>query len=231
MKLVAPVIELSAATRTHPGPPSVTALHPLSMRIDPGENLAIVGPSGSGKTTLLHVLGTLDRPTNGTVRIDGQDTTGLSDAEISVLRAEHIGFVFQNASLIETLSAVENVATALLYRGVGRHEREQRAREALARVGLAHRVGHHPRELSGGEQQRVAIARATVGEPSIVLADEPTGNLDSRAGELVYEQLVELHTRGAALVIVTHDHALADRAPRRVEVRDGRITLDTKIRR
>jgi putative ABC transport system ATP-binding protein len=225
-----PVIELTEAARTHPGPPPVPALQPISLRIHPGEILAIVGPSGSGKTTLLHLLGTLDRPSRGTVRINGHDVTALSDREISALRSEHIGFVFQNSSLIDNLSAVDNVATALLYRGVRRREREQRARDALARVGLAHRLQHRPQELSGGEQQRVAIARAMVGGPAVVLADEPTGNLDSATGQLVYAQLLELHSDGTALVIVTHDHSLAERAPRRVELRDGRITLDTGSR-
>jgi putative ABC transport system ATP-binding protein len=220
------VMELDAVVKEYPGAPPVRALDGVSLAITAGERVAMVGPSGSGKSTLLNVVGALDRPTTGTVRIDGHDIALLDDGELSALRGQAIGFIFQQFHLLEALSARDNVATGLLYRGVGARERLERADGALERVGLAHRADFRPGQLSGGERQRVAIARAIVGNPAVVLADEPTGNLDSATGVEVLDALDALHSTGATIVVITHDLAVAARMPRRISIRDGRITED-----
>jgi len=206
----------------------VPALRGVSLAVEPGDYVAIVGPSGSGKSTLMHLLGGLDRPTAGRLKLGGRDVGTLSAAELARLRNEVIGFVFQSFHLLGRTSARDNVALPLIYRGLRRSERRRRAEEMLTRVGLDHRFDHRPNQLSGGEQQRVAIARALVTEPSVLLADEPTGNLDSRSGAAVLELLEELNAeRGVALVVVTHDAGVADRARRRITMRDGLIVADT----
>ncbi len=199
----------------------------VDLDIQRGELAAIVGPSGSGKSTLLHVMGTLDRPTSGEVVVDGVSTSGLSDAELAGLRARRIGFVFQSFHLMPGTSAVDNVATGLLYSGVRVGERRKRARLILQRLGMGHRLGHAPEQLSGGENQRVAIARALLARPAVVLADEPTGNLDTHAGAEVLALLHELHRGGTTVVVITHDRDLAGSLPRQIEVRDGLVVADS----
>jgi putative ABC transport system ATP-binding protein len=221
------VLELRAVTKVYPGDPPVRVLPGIDLVIRRGEFAAIVGPSGSGKSTLLHIIGTLDRPTSGEVWVAGQDTSTLSDSQLSALRAREIGFVFQQFFLLDGETALENVADGLLYTGLPPRVRRRRAVEALERVGLAHRLGHHPNHLSGGESQRVAVARALVGRPSVVLADEPTGNLDTRSSAGIMALLRDLHEAGTTLVIITHDHEVAAGLPRQIELRDGRIEHDS----
>ncbi|MFK0202431.1 ABC transporter ATP-binding protein [Streptomyces lavendulae] len=222
------VVELNQVTKEYPG--GVAALGGVDLRIERGELLGIVGPSGSGKSTLLHIVGTLDRPTAGTVAIAGHDVASLSDRRLSALRARHIGFVFQSFHLVAGVSAQDNVAEGLLYSGLARAERRARAAEALERVGLADRMHHRPHELSGGQRQRVAIARAVVGEPDLLLADEPTGALDSASGEAVMRLLHDLNADGATIAVITHDSEIAGALPRQVRIRDGRIVEDARTR-
>ena len=221
-----PVLELDGVTKTYGEQPPVPALRGVNLEIGRGELVAIVGPSGSGKTTLLQIMGTLDRPTSGQVRVDGADIATLDDPQLAALRARSIGFVFQRFFLAEHQSARENVADGLLYAGVPVEERRALASAALASVGLADRETFRPSKLSGGQRQRVAIARALVGEPAIVLADEPTGNLDSASGAAILELLERLNEEGATIVVITHDRDLAAQLPRQVEVLDGRIVVD-----
>jgi putative ABC transport system ATP-binding protein len=224
------VLELDGVTKVYGeqrvGGVGVLALGGVSFSVRRGELVAIVGPSGSGKSTLLHVMGTLERPTAGVVRIDGVDAARLDDRALSRLRARQIGFVFQQFFLAEHATVRENVADGLLYAGVAAAERHRRADEALERVGLAHRAGFRPTKLSGGERQRVAIARALVGRPAIVLADEPTGNLDSATGASIMALIRELGAAGATIVLITHDGGLADQLPRRIRMLDGRVVAD-----
>jgi putative ABC transport system ATP-binding protein len=208
----------------------VDALRGVSVRVDRGDYVAIVGPSGSGKSTLMHLLGALDRPSTGTLRVGGRDVGSMGQDELAHARNETIGFVFQAFQLLPRTTAVDNVAMPLVYRGVRKGERRRRARAALEAVGMEHRLTHTPNQLSGGEQQRVAIARALVGEPEVILADEPTGNLDTRRGAEVMELLERLNAeRGVALVVVTHDLELADRARRRIRMRDGAIETESTV--
>jgi putative ABC transport system ATP-binding protein len=223
----APVLEVRDVTKTYPGEPPVQALCGVNLAIGPGELVGIVGPSGSGKTTLLQLMGTLDRPTSGQVRITGLDVDAMPDDEVTYLRATRIGFVFQQFFLAEHSTVLDNVADGLLYAGVPLTERRERALDALEVVGLAGRPRARPLQLSGGQRQRVAIARALVGQPAIVLADEPTGNLDQATGHAILALVDALHRAGSTIVVITHDHAIAERMPRKVEILDGHIVSDT----
>ena len=218
---------LDEVTKSYQGTPPVHALSEVSLSVEHGEFLGIVGASGSGKSTLLHVIGTLSRPTTGSVYINGWATDGMSDGELSGLRAKHVGFVFQEFFLLSGLSAVENVANGLLYSGVGISDRLDRSKQILERVGLGHRLNHRPSEMSGGEQQRVAVARALVHDPSFVLADEPTGNLDSVSTDALMKLFYELNAEGTTIILITHDREVAEQFPRRVELKDGRIEFDS----
>jgi putative ABC transport system ATP-binding protein len=224
-----PVLELQGVSKVYGEQPPVAALRGVSFYVDQGELVAILGPSGSGKSTLLHLMGTLERPSGGVVRISGTDVSRLSDREVSLVRAREIGFVFQQFFLAEHATVRENVADGLLYAGVPVAARRRRADEALERVGLSARATFRPTRLSGGERQRVAIARALVGRPSIVLADEPTGNLDSVTGASIMALIRELNSEGASIVMITHDAGLADQLPRRIRMLDGRVVSDTRV--
>ena len=218
------IVMLRGVRREYPG--GIVELRDVDLDINRGERVAIVGPSGSGKSTMLNVIGTLDRPSSGQVFIEGFDLSQLSDGELSALRAFRIGFVFQHFHLAPGVSALDNVADGLLYTGARLPERRERAERALHRVGLGHRLAHRPHELSGGERQRTAIARAVVREPSLLLADEPTGALDSHSGEDVMRLLLDLHETGTTIVVITHEHSVASHLPRQVSMLDGQVIND-----
>ena len=222
------VLELDAVTKVYGEQPPVAALRGVSFSVQRGELVAVVGPSGSGKSTLLHVVGTLERPSSGVVRIDGVDAAQLDDRALSQVRARQVGFVFQQFFLAEHATVRENVADGLLYAGAPAAERYERADEALERVGLSHRTTFKPTKLSGGERQRVAIARALVGRPAIVLADEPTGNLDMTTGASIMELIRELNAAGATIMMITHDGGLAGQLPRQIRIVDGQVVSDAK---
>jgi len=221
------VLELDGVTKTYPSVPPVTALRQVSLTVTAGEFVAVVGPSGSGKSTLLHIMGSLDRPTSGTVKITGFDVAALSDRQLAALRAGRVGFVFQQFFLAEHATLLDNVADGLLYAGVPLRQRRDRATEALAAVGMPGRLYARPTQISGGQRQRLAIARALAGSPAIILADEPTGNLDSATGESIITLLEALNAAGATIVVITHDEQVAARMPRRVEMLDGHIVADS----
>lgn len=223
------VLRLSNVTKVYPSEPPVRALDGVSFDVQEGELLAVVGPSGSGKSTLLHIMGTLDRPTSGDVVVAGHRVGELSDRKLSSLRSRHIGFVFQQFFLLSGYTAIDNVADGLLYTGMPMSERRELASGALVRVGLGHRLGHVATKLSGGERQRVAIARALVGRPSIVLADEPTGNLDSKSSDSIVDLLEELHQEGSTIVVITHNTEIAASMPRAIGIRDGLVEYDTAL--
>jgi putative ABC transport system ATP-binding protein len=223
-----PVLDVDDVTKSYPGEPPVQALREVNLAIGQGELVGIVGPSGSGKTTLLQLMGTLDRPTSGRVRITGLDVATMADKDVAYLRATRIGFIFQQFFLAEHSTVLDNVADGLLYAGVPLTQRRRRALDALDLVGLAERPQARPTQLSGGQRQRVAIARALVGRPAIVLADEPTGNLDQATGQSILALIDELHQAGSTIVVITHDHAIAERMSRRVEILDGQIVADTR---
>jgi putative ABC transport system ATP-binding protein len=222
-----PVLDVDEVTKCYPGEPPVQALRSVNLTIGEGELVGIVGPSGSGKTTLLQLMGTLDRPTSGHVRITGLDVATVADDDVAYLRATRIGFVFQQFFLAEQSTVLDNVADGLLYAGVPLAERRRRAHDALELVGLVQRLDARPTQLSGGQRQRVAIARALVGQPAIVLADEPTGNLDQATGQSILALIEQLHEAGSTIVVITHDHAIAARMHRQVEILDGHIVADT----
>jgi len=223
------VLSLSNVIKTYAGTPPVRALRGIDLQIRSGELVSVVGPSGSGKSTLLHIMGTLDRPSSGRIHVAGYDIASLSDKQMSALRSRHIGFVFQRFFLLSDYTALDNVADGLLYTGIPARKRREMAAAALERVGLGHRLDQVSNKLSGGERQRVAVARAIVGNPAIVLADEPTGNLDTRSSDAIVELLEDLNTDGVTIVVITHNREIADQMPRRVGIRDGIIDYDTGV--
>ena len=223
----APAIELRGVTKRYPGSPPVTALDRVSVRISTGEMVAVVGPSGSGKSTMLHVMGTLDNPTSGSVLIEGVETSVLDDDSLAAIRGRRVGFVFQRFFLLAGVPVIDNVANGLLYAGVSRPERREAAAAVLERVGLGARMWHRPEQLSGGETQRVAVARALVHDPAFVLADEPTGNLDSVASQSIIELFSSLHDEGRTIIVIPHNEYIASVLPRRLQILDGRLEQDT----